>query len=362
MSEMNRRIWPLALVVLAAPMTGALAETPSLICFGTEPFWSLDLTSARKGRFSTPDSPEVEYSGGFHPLAHRKESVWRGEPTASEGGDLVAFLREGRCSDGMSDRVYPYSVNISLPGGHHLAGCCRLTDAPAVLAGLENGTWRLTQLSGQPLSADRGAPMVTFEAGRVHGFSGCNRFMGAYSLEGDRLGTRALGGTMMACPEPAMSVERQFLASFSGPSQVELVGDVLTLIPAKEGGALRFERVAPASLEGVDWEVTGYNNGRQAVVSPEAGTRLTLRFADGRVSGSGGCNRFDGSFTADGESLRIQPLVTTRKLCADPVMAQERAFLDALGSATTWRIERGMLDVHRADGERVLTATELGRE
>ena len=38
-------------------------------------------------------------------------------------------------------------------------------------------------------------------------------------------------------------------------------------------------------------------------------------------------------------------------------MEQEREFLAALESATTWTIDRGMLDVHRADGERVLHAT-----
>jgi heat shock protein HslJ len=37
-------------------------------------------------------------------------------------------------------------------------------------------------------------------------------------------------------------------------------------------------------------------------------------------------------------------------------MDQDREFLAALESATAWTIERGMLDLHRADGERVLLA------
>jgi heat shock protein HslJ len=37
-------------------------------------------------------------------------------------------------------------------------------------------------------------------------------------------------------------------------------------------------------------------------------------------------------------------------------MQQEREFLAAIESATKWAIERDMLDVHRADGERVLFA------
>jgi heat shock protein HslJ len=134
----------------------------------------------------------------------------------------------------------------------------------------------------------------------------------------------------------------------------------MSLTPASGGEALQFERAPPPRLEGVQWEVTGYNNGRQAVVSPKIGTRLTLAFQDGRVSGSSGCNRFHGEFKVDGNALKVGPLATTRMACEDELMTQERQFLRALESATTWGIVRGMLDVHRADGERVLTAHAAG--
>lgn len=186
--------------------------------------------------------------------------------------------------------------------------------------------------------------------------------MGAFRLEDDRLLPGPLAGSMMACPDPAMSIETDFRKAFSQPSVVSLAGDVLTLTPVGGGAALRFERVAPPRLAGSEWEVTGYNNGRQAVVSPMVGTRLTLAFSDHQVSGHGGCNGFHGAFTTQGASLVIEPLAITRKVCEEPVMAQEQAFIDALQDATTWAIERGMLDLHRADGERALTASEAGRE
>jgi heat shock protein HslJ len=165
---------------------------------------------------------------------------------------------------------------------------------------------------------------------------------------------------MMACPEPAMAVESRFLQAFSGALTVAVSGNAMSLTPASGGGALQFERAPPPRLEGVQWEVTGYNNGRQAVVSPKTGTRLTLSFQDGRVSGSSGCNRFHGEFKVEGAALTIGPLATTRMACDEAVMAQERQFLQALESATKWAIVRGMLDVHRADGERVLTANAIG--
>ena len=340
-----------------------MANEQPLICFGNEPSWRLDLTETGKASFSTPDSPAVDYLGAANTLVPQQGSVWRGRAAIPGGQELVAFLREGACSDGMSDTVHPYSVNISLPGGRHYAGCCRVSEAPVASVALQRATWRFAGLPAQALPDDQGRDAVTvkFEAGRVHGFSGCNQFMGSYTLEGERLALGTLGGTMMACPEPGMSVENQFLRLFSGAFDVRVAGNDLTLTPASGGDALRFEREAPPHLESVEWEVTGYNNGRQAVVGPLVGTRLTLMFQDGQVSGSSGCNRFHGSFAVEGRSLTIHPLATERKACEEAVMAQEQELLNALESAITWEIVRGgMLDVHRADGERVLTASQVG--
>ncbi len=351
--------WPLALVGLVAVVTAACAQEPSLICFGNEPSWRLDLTETGKAHFSTPDSLVIDYRGIASTLVPRKESVWRGQATLPDGGELVAFLREGACSDSMSDTVHPYSVVVSLPEGSNYAGCCRVTEAPVVAASLENGTWRAV-LPGETLPVDKGRNAVTvnFTAGRVHGFSGCNQFTGEYTLQGEKLVLGTLGGSMMACPEPAMSVESLFLQSFSGKLNISVAGNDLILTPENGGDALRFERQEPSRLEGVEWEVTGYNNGRQAVVSPKIGTRLTLMFQSGQVSGSSGCNSFQGTFTVAENALTIQPLATTRRACEETVMVQEQQFLRAIQSAATWKIIRGMLDVHRADGERVLTASE----
>ena len=84
--------------------------------------------------------------------------------------------------------------------------------------GLENTTWVLTTLEGEPAATGAGgrAPDISFdaEAGRAAGFSGCNRFSGGYSREGATEHGAALSfgnmmGTMMACEE-GMELERQF--------------------------------------------------------------------------------------------------------------------------------------------------------
>jgi heat shock protein HslJ len=360
---MKPTVWPLALFVLVASVTVSTAQEAPLICFGNEPFWRLDLIEPGKARFSPPDSEPVDYLGVMSTLEHRKESIWRGQTTLPDSGELVVFLRHGECSDTMSDTIHPYWVNVSLPQGSHYAGCCRLPEAPVALTTLENVTWRATALPGQNLPADKGhnAVTVNFEDGRVHGFSGCNQFIGPYTMDGERLAIGMLGGTMMACDEQAMSVEDLFLKSFSGALSISVAGNYLTLTPENGGEALRFERLAPPRLEGVEWEVTGFNNGRQAVVSPKTSSRLTLKFQDGQLAGNSGCNSFHGSYTVAGDSLTIHQLGTNRKACEAGLMAQEQEFFQALQSAKTWNIIRGMLDVHRADGERVLTANETAK-
>ena len=351
---------PAVLLAFAVPAAAALAAERELICFGNEPSWRLDISGAGEARFSLPDGQSARFRGSEARIEHRKESVWRGR--GRSGRELVAFLKEGVCSDTMSDTAHPVSINLSLPDGRHYAGCCRMPAASAPAVMLEGVNWRLASLPGQAVPAGNGAPAVRFEGGRVSGFSGCNRFTGGYTVDRDRLTIGNLAGTMMACPEPAMALERAFLSSLTGGQAVNVDGKRLSLTPASGGMPIQFELEPKLSLAGIDWEVTGYNNGRQAVVGPLVGTRLSITFKDGKVSGSSGCNNFHGPFKVDGNALSIGPLATTRKLCsAEGVMAQEREFIAALQTATTWAIDRGMLDVHRKDGERVLTANPVGK-
>lgn len=58
---------------------------------------------------------------------------------------------------------------------------------------------------------------------------------------------------------------------------------------------------------------------------------------DGRVSGSGGCNRFIGSVEIRGESIAFGNLASTRMACAPALMDQEHKFLDALAAARSYR-------------------------
>ena len=375
---MKVTIWSAVIGVVVAGVLRALAADPPLMCFGNEPSWSLALENPDTARLMLPDEPPAEYQGTSAHIEVLRERVWRGK-LGSGTPDLVVFLRESECSDGMSDLKHPVEARVSLPDGRFLAGCCRITSAPSAAppastsapspasAALEEPVWRLIRLRGLDDKTLAGLPervTLRFEDGRLRGFSGCNQLVGSYGVDGDRLTLTALAGTMMACPQPAMEVETKFKDAFTGTLRFSVADGRLALVAEPETDpVLVFEAAPPPRLEGLAWEVTGFNNGRHAVVSPLIGTTLTVSFQNGSVVGHAGCNNFRARYTRDGNRLAVGPAAATRKVCdGEGVMEQEREFLAAIESATIWAIERDMLDLHRADGERVLFARVTSTE
>jgi len=72
---------------------------------------------------------------------------------------------------------------------------------------------------------------------------------------------------------------------------------------------------------------------------------LTAEFSKGRISGSGGCNRFNGSYTTKGNQLKIGPLASTFKACEPPIMQQETRFLTGLQAAQRYEVNQDGLQI-----------------
>ncbi len=91
--------------------------------------------------------------------------------------------------------------------------------APVGIPALTGGEWHIERIQGlAPAAGIR--PSVAFSPdGRVSGHSGCNRFMGRYTLEPSGLRLSAMAGTRMACPDPLMKQEDQLLQLLSSVSQ-----------------------------------------------------------------------------------------------------------------------------------------------
>ena len=109
---------------------------------------------------------------------------------------------------------------------------------------------------------------------------------------------------------------------------------------------------AAASLEGTEWALFSLQG------SPLlAGTHITLSFRDGQAGGFAGCNAYGGGYEATQEgTLSIPEMAITAMACPSPegVMDQEQAYVRALGSAATYLITNGHLEIENAAGETVL--------
>jgi heat shock protein HslJ len=186
----------------------------------------------------------------------------------------------------------------------------------------------------------------------VNGNATCNRYFASYRVDGDTIEIDQAGSTMMACPDPELGEQEQaFLAAIGAVETFRIEQETLRM--TYDGGrVLSFEVLTPHAIEGTEWVVTAYNNGKGGVVSVVSGTELTASFADGGVAGNAGCNDYRAGYEIEGESLRIGPAGSTKKMCFGPegIMEQEAQFLAALSSAVVYRIEGDNLELRREDG------------
>jgi len=227
-----------------------------------------------------------------------------------------------------------------------------------------NGTaWVLDSLGGEaPLPGH--AATLRFEGSRAAGSDGCNRYMAEWQATESKLAfTSGPAATMMACEPAVMAQADAFRAALTAANAYRVEADRLLLL-ADDGRVLATFAPQSSALAGTAWQVTGYNNGKQAVVSVLASTTLTIAFDDqGRASGSAGCNHFTSSYTQDGEKVTLGPAAATRMMCAAPegIMEQETQFLKALESAATSRIEGNSLELRTADGALAVSATRTAQ-
>ena len=102
------------------------------------------------------------------------------------------------------------------------------------------------------------------------------------------------------------------------------------------------------TLPGSSWQVTSF-----AGQTPLADHAITFEFdADSNIAGNGSCNRFGGTCTIEGNTIKVGPLRSTRRACEPEIMQQEHKFLALLGSVSTWKIDPdGALVLTGDDGE-----------
>jgi heat shock protein HslJ len=110
------------------------------------------------------------------------------------------------------------------------------------------------------------------------------------------------------------------------------------------------DKPGPQYLVGSEWELRDL--GGTPVLDDST---VTLSFVDpGRVTGSGSCNRYEGSAELGDGTIKVGPLAATKMACTPEVDAQERAYLAALQNASRLELVGRELVVHSDSLEKPL--------
>ncbi|MFV0387864.1 MAG: META domain-containing protein [Pyrinomonadaceae bacterium] len=196
------------------------------------------------------------------------------------------------------------------------------TTTSSTLAGTN---WKLALMNGN--ATVYGESTLSFsDDGKAFSATICNTMNGTVTESangGILLSARTM--TRKACPGIVAQFETQFRNAISSVTRYQIDGNSLNLYSGPElvmkfnsedGNATMPNDAAPnASIENTKWALDELN---EIIIKP--GSQIPFIYLDsskGTISGSTGCNNFNGSYTLDAELLRTGVLAMTRKACID---------------------------------------------
>jgi uncharacterized membrane protein len=106
-----------------------IAPDAAISLNGTEPFWAIEIAPGEgagyTARYSTPEDVE----GRSFVLERFAGNNGLGFSGKLDGAPVQIAITPGECSDGMSDRTYPFTATVAL-GDESLFGCAHTDSAP----------------------------------------------------------------------------------------------------------------------------------------------------------------------------------------------------------------------------------------
>lgn len=262
---------------------------------------------------------------------------------------------------------------------------------PDVASGavLEGTSWVLAEFGPEDgLTAVLPDTTITlnFTNDGSHGSAGCNSYFGEFTQSGNSLTFGAIGSTKMACPEPIMQQENEYLAALGTVSSFALTDEQLTLhyddgrliftegaIEASDDEAEMDEaegsqtavpstpgsRPESSELQGTSWILTSFGpNDNQTAVLPD--TELTLNFDGEQINGSAGCNSYFADVAVEDGTLSVGLVGSTLMACMDEgVMQQESEFVSMLAEATRYTLRGNRLTLHTDRGSLQFVAATM---
>lgn len=114
--------------------------------------------------------------------------------------------------------------------------------SPVRAADLAGSEWQPTAIGTLDVPPDADIFVRFGGEGKLQGHAGCNGFFGSYELTGDTISMGPFGATRMACPEPVMQREFEFLQALENAHRFTRDRTLLTLVDTNNNPVLTFRQ------------------------------------------------------------------------------------------------------------------------
>lgn len=244
---------------------------------------------------------------------------------------------------------------VALSGCGSPASTSRASNAK----GLGAHEWKVVKLGGNAYSG-QAAITAKFSAGAINGSTGVNLYSGTYqAAKGNEIVISLGPMTLRAGSPDAMKAESDYLAALKGAATYSVSDTSLTLLDSSGKATVEYAVDTPVALVGTNWTMNMYNNGRGGFQGAEASSTVTAVFApDGTLSGNGGVNTYNATYTTSGSSIKIGPIASTKMAGPEALMTQETAYFAALEKATTYAMEGDIMTLRDSTGAAMVGYTQ----
>ncbi|MET9274142.1 META domain-containing protein [Kribbella sp. NPDC003557] len=196
------------------------------------------------------------------------------------------------------------------------------------------------------------------EDGRLSFDAGCNSSQAKVSTSDGHLSLdKEMTSTLIGCMEPLQSQDGWVAGVIAAKPAWKLDGDKLELSTSTATISLLDRQTAEPdlALDGTKWALSTVVTGESA--SHQAGSEKAWLTLNGeRVTGSTGCNEFQGTVARGTGTLTFGELATTRRACTGDAATLESVVLKGLKGELTYRIDGSALQLRSSGGGLDFTA------
>jgi heat shock protein HslJ len=200
-------------------------------------------------------------------------------------------------------------------------------------------------------------PTLNLLVDRYAGFSGCNWFLGVYTVSDETLRFQTPALTPLYCQDPpgVMNQEATYLGALASITEFQMEGDKLLAYTVENQRLLTFSPAKPVPFETTTWTLKLFKQ-EETWIPVILGSEVTAQFEGEQVSGSAGCNSYSATVAQEGTKLTLTSITATAMACTEPegLMAQEQIYLSALDTVAGYQHVGVSLALLNSDGQPVL--------